>query len=367
MKEENKNISDLASSFEALSKVVQSNSVALAPQFANIAEVTKIIEEKTAPLKAVAEAMQGWQSSFALTLATITEGIPDLSNMRNAIQFPDLSEFAPVWARLTEIQPTLSTQIKIISEEVPLMQSNISSFLNVIDFKFDVFSDFVKDINGLSANVAEGYIKKDAELKIQYNNIMEEYKPYFTRKDILTPNNYYEFKDWFFLCLYPDAYFYAINIVPNDFILFDEYRVNQIENYNWTDEQERERLNSERQKRLGQDNVLQIGSNYVSKDTNSKTYTTKDYVMAYIIECFATDVKPPSGEKSKLEEIGKELLKPINGNGNTFYKKFNDHFLHISKTDNQYLIENWGSDWQSIVLDLAKDKEEVSNYLKNNR
>lgn len=275
MKEENKNISDLASSFEALSKVVQSNSVALAPQFANIAEVTKIIEEKTAPLKAVAEAMQGWQSSFALTLATITEGIPDLSNMRNVIQFPDLSKFAPIWARLTEIQPTLSTQIKIISAEVPLMQSNISSFLNVIDFKFDVFSDFVKDINGLSANVAEGYIKKDAELKIQYNNIMEEYKPYFTRKDILTPNNYYEFKDWLFFCLYPDAYFYTINIVPNDFILFDEYRVNQIENYNWTEYQERERLNSERQKRLGQDNALQIGSN----DTLSHRHTALEWMF----------------------------------------------------------------------------------------
>lgn len=287
MKEENKNISDLASSFEALSKVVQSNSVALAPQFANIAEVTKMIEEKTAPLKAVAEAMQGWQSSFA-----------------------------PHFERFDAIREVFS---KKVLDEMAMMQEHI--------------------------------VKKYDILESDYNDFIIRLAPLWNELGVIRPRDFTQFMNWFFDCLHFDEPFYSLEIVRNDFILYGEYeRCLALDRF-WTDEQERERLRNKQ----------------ADVHINSKTYTTKDYVMAYIIECFATDVKPPSGEKSKLEEIGKELLKPINGNGNTFYKKFNDHFLHISKTDNQYLIENWGSDWQSIVLDLAKDKEEVSNYLKNNR
>lgn len=178
MKEENKNISDLASSFEALSKVVQSNSVALAPQFANIAEVTKIIEEKTAPLKAVAEAMQGWQSSFA-----------------------------PHFERFDAIREVFS---KKVLGEMAMMQENI--------------------------------VKKYDILESDYNDFIIRLAPLWNELGVIRPRDFTQFMNWFFDCLHFDEPFYSLEIVRNDFILYGEYeRCLALDRF-WTDEQERERL-----------------------------------------------------------------------------------------------------------------------------
>lgn len=218
--------------------------------------------------------------------------------------------------------------------QIDLVESNDPEIFEFLKETADSFTDI--DLSTLLENIALSFDNRKKEYSALDSHSLKNIK----------------IKEWRELYTYANHRFNRYGVYAN--ATYDKYKSVLVEALEFC-ETEARKLS------------ISIDAQTKIASINSKTYTTKDYVMAYIIECFATDVKPPSGEKSKLEEIGKELLKPINGNGNTFYKKFNDHFLHISKTDNQYLIENWGSDWQSIVLDLAKDKEEVSNYLKNNR
>ena len=95
---------------------------------------------------------------------------------------------------------------------------------------------------------------------------------------------------------------------------------------------------------------------------NKTTYSTKHYVLAYIIECYAMGVQIPSGNKKEIEKIGEKRLE--NGSGNTFYKSFNK----ISNQDLNSLstlIEIAGNDWRSTILELSQHPIEVEQYLSS--
>lgn len=107
-----------------------------------------------------------------------------------------------------------------------------------------------------------------------------------------------------------------------------------------------------------------ISSPQQSKKESKTKLFTKHFVLAYLIECNAKGEKYPSGEKSKLEKIGNQILG--SGKGNTFYKMFNeitDKDLNVESN----LIEIGGENWRNIVLELSKDPNTVEAYLQSKR
>ena len=107
---------------------------------------------------------------------------------------------------------------------------------------------------------------------------------------------------------------------------------------------------------------MEQGNSQLSNEVDDKKYQTKDYVLAYIFECYAIGELPPYTQKLALEKIGRERNKA--GGGNTFYKQFNK----VIKTDfnaNKSLIETFGEDWRDKLLALSKDPIKIESYLQS--
>lgn len=101
----------------------------------------------------------------------------------------------------------------------------------------------------------------------------------------------------------------------------------------------------------------------ISKDgTPPKKYIANEYALAYILECFAKNIRPPIGNKKLLEKIGNELMGQ--GRGNTFYKAFNV-CINEDLNAESVLLKIGGEHWRNTVLELCQDPELVEAYLKN--
>lgn len=111
------------------------------------------------------------------------------------------------------------------------------------------------------------------------------------------------------------------------------------------------------------------GKIYSATEVESDTiyvekYSTKQYVITYILDNYASGEKLPHGNKMELEKIGSEFLGE--GRGNTFYKNFNN--LSSKDLRNEAVLEQEaGHNWRQIFLKLSKDKETLDNYLKANK
>lgn len=94
----------------------------------------------------------------------------------------------------------------------------------------------------------------------------------------------------------------------------------------------------------------------------SRKYTAKHYVLAYLFECNAKGESFPIGNKIELEKIG---YRRTDGaiNGNTFYKAFNWVVNKDLNIENN-LIEIGGEYWRKAVLELSQAPELVETYLK---
>lgn len=88
--------------------------------------------------------------------------------------------------------------------------------------------------------------------------------------------------------------------------------------------------------------------------------SAKFYALHYLLECKASNNKPPTGEKNQLEKIGFEKYGIV---GNTFYKMFSEY---ENKTDKQSLRNLFGSNWIEIIQSINPTNEQLNKYLKNN-
>lgn len=107
---------------------------------------------------------------------------------------------------------------------------------------------------------------------------------------------------------------------------------------------------------------LPLQKTNAEKDT--KKYTAKHYVLAYLIECNAKGESPPIGQKKELEQIGNKKMGA--GKGNRFYKVFNE-LINKDLNDKNNFIEIGGENWRVIVKDISKEPETIETYLQNKR
>lgn len=121
----------------------------------------------------------------------------------------------------------------------------------------------------------------------------------------------------------------------------------------------------------GKQNPYEVFTYYVNRndrmqsDLNedvSEKFTTKHYVLTYILDNYASGSKLPHGNKKELEKIGNKILG--DGRGNTFYKNYNK-IVNKNLFDENVLLEEAGSEWRKTVLKLSKEKEVLDLYLKS--
>ncbi len=100
----------------------------------------------------------------------------------------------------------------------------------------------------------------------------------------------------------------------------------------------------------------------INNETDTKKYTTKHYLLAYLFECNAKGESFPIGNKKELERIGNERMGA--GKGNRFYKVFNDVTNKDLNAENS-LFEIGGEYWRKAVIELSKAPELVEKYLQS--
>jgi hypothetical protein len=106
-------------------------------------------------------------------------------------------------------------------------------------------------------------------------------------------------------------------------------------------------------------------NNRIKSDFNeniSEKFTTKQYVIAYILDNYASGTKLPHGNKKELEKIGNKILG--DGRGNTFYKNYNK-IINKDLFNKNILSEEAGSEWRDTVLSLSVEREVLEAYLKS--
>lgn len=100
----------------------------------------------------------------------------------------------------------------------------------------------------------------------------------------------------------------------------------------------------------------------MNSKTDTKKYTAKHYLLAYLFECSAKGESYPIGNKKELERIGNERMGA--GKGNRFYKVFNE-VINKDLNAEKDLFEIGGEYWRKAVIELSKDPELVENYLQS--
>lgn len=100
----------------------------------------------------------------------------------------------------------------------------------------------------------------------------------------------------------------------------------------------------------------------MNSKTDTKKYTAKHYLLAYLFECSAKGESYPIGNKKELERIGNERMGA--GKGNRFYKVFNE-VINMDLNAEKDLFEIGGEYWRKAVIELSKDPELVENYLQS--
>ncbi len=100
----------------------------------------------------------------------------------------------------------------------------------------------------------------------------------------------------------------------------------------------------------------------INSEIDTKKYTAKHYLLAYLFECNAKGVSYPIGNKKELERIGNERMGA--GKGNRFYKVFNEVINKDLNAENN-LFEIGGEYWRKAVIELSKAPELVENYLQS--
>ncbi|APG59344.1 hypothetical protein [Christiangramia salexigens] len=91
-----------------------------------------------------------------------------------------------------------------------------------------------------------------------------------------------------------------------------------------------------------------------------RIFKTRDFVITYILDCYAKGEIPPLGSKKELERIGNQRMGP--GKGNRFYKVFNE----VIKKDlnrEECLKHLLGSSWKETILSLTQNPELLQEYL----
>lgn len=100
----------------------------------------------------------------------------------------------------------------------------------------------------------------------------------------------------------------------------------------------------------------------INSEIDTKKYTAKHYLLAYLFECNAKGVSYPIGNKKELVRIGNERIGA--GKGNRFYKVFNEIINKDLNAENN-LFEIGGEYWRKAVIELSKAPELVENYLQS--
>lgn len=100
----------------------------------------------------------------------------------------------------------------------------------------------------------------------------------------------------------------------------------------------------------------------INSETDTKKYTAKHYLLAYLFECNAKGESYPIGNKKELERIGNERMGA--GKGNRFYKVFNE-VINKDLNAEKNLFEIGGEYWRKAVIELSKAPELVENYLQS--
>ena len=86
--------------------------------------------------------------------------------------------------------------------------------------------------------------ERKKELESDFDEIMSQYKSYFWEHGFITPKNFEEFFSWLCGCRWAESNepFGAMEIKESDFTLYHEYEELKLNQYEWNDHQERERL-----------------------------------------------------------------------------------------------------------------------------
>lgn len=100
----------------------------------------------------------------------------------------------------------------------------------------------------------------------------------------------------------------------------------------------------------------------INSETDTKKYTAKHYLLAYLFECNAKGESYPIGNKKELERIGNERMGA--GKGNRFYKVFNE-VINKDLNAEKNLFEIGGEYWRKAVIELSNAPELVENYLQS--
>lgn len=100
----------------------------------------------------------------------------------------------------------------------------------------------------------------------------------------------------------------------------------------------------------------------MNSKTDTKKYTAKHYLLAYLFECNAKGESYPIGNKKELERIGNERMGA--GKGNRFYKVFNE-VINKDLNAEKNLFKIGGEYWRKAVIELSKAPELVENYLQS--
>lgn len=136
-----------------------------------------------------------------------------------------------------ELSEANKKQLEIIADNMQKVIANLPKFELPIIKQSEALAKQLQEF-GKAITLKYGILEND------YNDFINQYTPYFIKNGIITPKDFKQFFNWLASCKYPYESFGMVEICENDFLHFHEYKEILFNNRNWSEEEERERLES---------------------------------------------------------------------------------------------------------------------------
>lgn len=255
-----------------------------------------------------------------------------------------------------ELPEATQKQLEATQKRLEAFAENVQKAIDNIP-KFEL--PIIKQSEALAKQLQEfgkAITLKYGILENDYNDFINQYTPYFIKNGIITPKDFKQFFNWLASCKYPYESFGMVEICENDFLHFHEYKEILFNNRNWSEEEERERLESKESNTI---EIEQASTNLTDKQQSKYSNLTVLQWGAIFHYADTTNLLPKSKTKiAKLTAfIEKHKIETTLNHLKTQYYKANNQ---INKYNN-YPIDKL----EEIIPFLKQHYKQTVERVKN--